>query len=260
MLTVNRSTTRYLKLMLLTLCEQRELARIGRVVICDNGSRDGGADFVRRLAARCPRVLAVVCGRGSSHARGMRAAIEALTADEARGARQAREAPSNLWLFCDTDVVFRNEETLRDLGTRIVESGAAAAGELRHGVYPVPEAQASFVAMRADWYHHPRIIPWVNHGAPSYWMQRSIWRAGGTILDFPSNHGGYILHRGRAAVANARTYDPLSSYATVANARPHFMGVAGGAEIWAEVEGRNARWLEEEREGELIALLADRLR
>src|SRR5262249_58076320 len=40
LLTVNFSTTRYLKLMFLTLTEQEALSRVRRVVVVDNRSRD----------------------------------------------------------------------------------------------------------------------------------------------------------------------------------------------------------------------------
>jgi hypothetical protein len=256
LLTVNRSTTRYLKLMLLTLCEQTRLDRIYRIIVCDNGSRDGGKEFLRRLAQACPRILLVELQRGTSHARGMRHAIAALRTAEAAVAPPRR---ANIWLFCDTDIVFRNPATLADLGDRMLAEGAAFAGELTQHMYPYPEAQASFVAVRADWYTRPEVVPWVNHGAPSYWMQRSIWRAKGRGLHFPSNHGGYILHRGRTAVASARTYDPLGSYATAPLVRPHFMGVTGGQAIWDEIEGRHAHLLEEAQGEALITHLCDRL-
>lgn len=87
-----------------------------------------------------------------------------------------------------------------------VEEGAALAGELRKHLYPYPEAQASFVAVRRDCYSRKDIVPWVNHGSPAYWMQRSIWRAELPVVNFPSNHGKYILHRGRSGVAAARLF------------------------------------------------------
>src|SRR5262249_5605913 len=59
LLTVNFSTTHYLKLLLLTLCQQRELELLHRIVIADNDSRDGGQSFLRALAARVPRVEVV---------------------------------------------------------------------------------------------------------------------------------------------------------------------------------------------------------
>lgn len=256
LLTVNRSTTRYLKLLLLTLCEQQHLGLVRRIVICDNASRDGGAGFTHRLAQRVPRVHLVTNRFFLNHARGMRRCIGALIALEAEIPESAR---SNLLLCCDTDVVFRDPATLAQLGRAIVAKQAAFAGELRHGVWPYPEAQASFLAVRADWYTRPGIVPWVNHGSPSYWMQRSIWRSQGRVVDFPSNHGGYILHRGRSAVEAAQIHARFSSHAGARAVRPHFMGVKGGEEIWAALEARHAPLLLPAAEGELLELLAARL-
>ena len=52
LITVNYSTTRYLKLMLLTLAEQSSLKLLKRIILVDNGSRDGGSSFLRELAER----------------------------------------------------------------------------------------------------------------------------------------------------------------------------------------------------------------
>jgi len=105
----------------------------------------------------------------------------------------------------------------------------------------------------------PAVEPFVHHGAPAYWMQRSLWRAGLQLADFPSNHGGYILHRGRSGVAAARQYQPLSAFATAANHGPHYMGIAGGAEIWGATEQHYSDWLRPEQEDELIDYLSGRL-
>ena len=99
---------------------------------------------------------------------------------------------SNLLLFCDTDIIFRNTETLTDLATSLVAKNTAFAGELRYNLYPYPEAQASFFGLRRDCYARPDVVPFVHHGAPGYWMQRSLWRAGLHLADFPSNNGNYI--------------------------------------------------------------------
>jgi hypothetical protein len=87
-------------------------------------------------------------------------------------------------------------------------------------------------------------------------MQRSIWRAGLPVVNFPSNHGGYILHRGRAGVAAARLFFPYSSYATIHNSDAHYMGVPEGAKIWEGIEARWQDLLLPEAQERLIAHLA----
>jgi glycosyltransferase involved in cell wall biosynthesis len=250
-----------LKLLLLTLIEQTELRRVRRIIVCDNGSRDGGPTFLHQLEAAVPQVAVVYRHHGLSHARGMRAALRTRAALEAASATEpATAARTNLLLFCDTDVIFRNPTTLAALGELFVDGQTAAAGELRGDLYPYPEAQASFLAVRADWCARRETLPWVNHGAPSYWLQRSLWRAGGRIQHFPSNQGGFILHRGRAAVAAVAAEAPLDSYATIRSTAPHFMGVPGGAGIWAAAEARHAQLLRPEGEAELLGVLASALR
>jgi hypothetical protein len=251
---VNRSTTRYLKLMLLTLAEQDDLGVLRRIVVVDNASRDGGRAFATALADAVPSVDAVSNRVFLDHARGIRAGLAALERAEQATPASAR---TNLVLFVDPDVVFRNPTTLVAMVSSLTVNDGAFAGELRRNQRRYPDVQASFLLVRRDWLARRDVKPWVNHGSPSLWLQESIWDAGGTVVDFPSNLGGYVLHRGRAAVAATRQHAPRSSYAT-AGATPSFMGVPDGARIWDEIESRWSSWLDAEREPELVAHLAAR--
>jgi len=235
LLTVNFSTTRYLKLMLLTLAEQNDLDLLKRIVVCDNGSRDGAEPFLTDLESQVDRVTVTRHARPASHARGMRAALRAL-----REAERGEDKPANILLFCDTDVVFRNPDTLRAVADRFRDRDVAFVGELRRGLFAYPEAQASFLAVRRDWAERRTTAPWVDHGSPAYWLQRSIWREGGRGDDFPSNMGGYILHRGRAGVAAAQEYLASHHRRTVTTSNPHFMGVPDGEQIWQTIEDAHA--------------------
>ncbi len=246
--TVNRSTTRYLKLMLLTLAEQEQLGLVRHVVIVDNASHDGGRSFLDALDAAAGRITVLHDRRFLNHARGVRRGLRALPADV------------NIALACDTDVIFRDPATLVTVASLITVHDAALVGELRDVGRTYPDIQASFLAMRLDWLQRRDVTPWVNHGSPALWLEESVWEAGGTVVDLASNRGGYILHRGRSAVAAVRQHAPRSSYATAPNPNPHYMGVPGGAEIWAEVEDRWSEWLAPEREAELVERLAERFR
>lgn len=255
--TVNRSTTRWLKLMLCTLAEQVDVDLVlHRIVVVDNASRDGGGGFADRLAAAIPLVDAVHNRHFPNHARGARAGLAALEQVEASS---PESSATNLVLFVDTDVVFRRPETLVSIVSSLTVNDGAIAGELRTTTHTYPDVQASFLLARRDWMARKDVRPWVNHGSPSLWLQESIWEAGGTVVDFPSNLGGFVLHRGRAAVHATREFAPRSSYAT-ARDEPSYMGVPDGERIWAEIEAQWSTWLAAEREGELIARLAERLR
>jgi len=252
LVTVNFSTTRYLKLMLITLAEQDDLGRIHRVIIVDNDSRDGGLPFLRALARRVERVHLVEHRMFPNHARGLRSGLAALEEVE----RPTRpEQRTNIILACDTDVIFRDPHAIGDLSAVFATTDAAFAGELRHDVYPYPEAQASFFAVRRDCYARPDVVPFVHHGAPAYWMQRSLWRAGLRLHDFPSNQGGYVLHRGRTGVAAASVYRRHDAHATARARDPHYMNILGGEAIWQLVEKKYESLLEPEHEDELLERL-----
>ncbi len=255
LITVNFSTTRHLKLMLCTLAEQSELWFLQRVLIVDNHSRDGGAPFLRALAARAPRVHVVERRHFLNHAAGMRAGLRSLGRVERRLQPDQR---AGLILFCDPDVVFRNESTLLDLSTAMIRNDAAFAGEARGGPPSGhPDVQASFFAVRRDALARRDLQPLVNHGSPAYDMQASLLKAGQSIVHFPSNHGGYVLHRGRTAVAAATTYR-TGPYAGVANRHAHFMGVTNGSRIWADIEERWAPLLGRNAEPALLDHLVKR--
>lgn len=256
LLSVNYSTTHWLKLMLRSLVELQGLAQVRAVVICDNGSRDGGADFLRRLARRAGRVVLVENRWWTHHARGMRLAIEALQAGESNRAAALR---TNLFWFVDPDVVFLRHDTLLDLGRVFSATDAAFAGELRRHVHPLPEAQASFLAVRRDWAERRDVSPWIHGGSPAWPLQRDIWRAGGRGVHFPAYSQAYAVHRGRAAVAAARDWHPRSAYAGVADRAPHFMGIKGAETAWAARAAEFASYLEPQGEDALLDLLSERL-
>ena len=253
LITVNYSTTQYLKLMLLTLAEQSSLQLLKRIILVDNRSRDGGRGFLRKLAEQANRISLVENRWFLNHARGMRCGLRLLDIVEDVVAPES----ANIVLSCDADVVFCRRDTLSELAKVFVQEAPALAGELRKRFCPYPEAQASFIAVRRDCYFRKDIAPWVNHGFPAYWMQRSIWRAGLPIVHFACNHDGYILHRGRSGVAAARLFFPYSSYATVDNSEAHYMGVPEGAKIWEGIEARWCDLLGPEAQQRLIAHLAE---
>ncbi len=253
LITVNFSTTRYLKLLLLTLSEQEHLGLLHRIVVVDNGSRDGGAELLDRLADRIPRLHVVHRHRWLGHGPGMRAGVRALDRIDRDDAR-----PTNLLLFCDTDVVFRSPVTLTALAGTALQHNASLMGEVRTGVNRQPDIQASFFVVRRDVHARRDVAPAAHDGAPAYRMQRSIGDAGLPVVDVRTNHGGLILHRGRAGVEAARRFRPRHHYARVETNLPHFMGVPDGARIWAEIEERWAHLLASGAEDELVNLLATR--
>jgi hypothetical protein len=255
MVTVNYSTTQFLKLMLCTLAEQWQLSLLQRLVIVDNGSRDGGLPFLRALAEQVPHIHLAERRHLLNHAAGMRAGIRVL--ERAERADPAGR-PAGMVVFCDPDVVFRNPATLQHLAAAMTQSNAAFAGEARQAPPAHPDVQASFFAVRRDAMARRDVQPLVNHGSPAYGMQASMRRAGLTIANFPSNHGGYVLHRGRTAVAAGARYGVGGWALAVTNREPHFMGVPDGARIWAGVQDRWAWLMEPTAEQTLLGHLERR--
>ena len=254
--TVNFSTTRYLKLMLCTLGDQSALWFVRHVVIVDNQSRDGGPEFLRALAGRVQRVTLVERKHRLSHANGLRAGIAALQRLERSDPPTGR---SNVIVGCDTDVVFRNPDTLLAVSAALVAQDGVYLGEARLAPpAPFPDMQASFFAYRRDAVARRDVHPLVNHGSPAFDMQVSMLRAGLTLVDFPLHRGGYLLHRGRSGAAAAGEYHPRHSYARVTTTRAHYMGVLDGATRWAEIEARWAPLLEPAAEDALLDHLAER--
>jgi hypothetical protein len=168
------------------------------------------------------------------------------------------DARANIVLFCDPDIVFRDPQTLLGLAGAVVAHDAAVVGEVR-GQGANPDIQASFLVVRRDVLARRDVRPPVNHGSPTFWLQGDVVRAGLPVVQFPSNHGGFVLHRGRSAVAATRAHAPWRSYATAPTRHAHFMGVPDGARIWEEIESRHADLLSPDAEPQLLARLAERL-
>ena len=227
-----------------------------RYVVVDNASRDGGPPFLRALDDRAARVDLTERRRFLSHAHGMRAGVAALR-------RRERDFPDNErtthLLFIDTDVIWRSPDALLALTTAAVAVDAALAGEIRRYVpNRLPDIQASLFLLRRDVYDDPAIPPLFNCGAPAYRLQRAVIDRGDTVVDVATNRDGLTLHRGRSGVMAAAAH-PRHPYAHAVNRSPSFMGVSGGAAIWAAAEAAYAPWLSADGEQELLDLLAARL-
>jgi hypothetical protein len=252
--TVNASTTYFLKLMLATLAEQSHLGLVWHLVLVDNRSRDGGDGFLDALTGAAPAVTVVRNRVFLNHARGMRSGLRAL---ERREHRLPAHDQANVVLFVDPDVVFRDPDALWNLAVAIVGHDAALAGEVRESSDRLhPNIQASFLAVRRDVLARRDVRPMISSGQPSFELQLDVIRAGLTVVDFPSNHGGQVLHRGRSAVEAASWLTPRRPYGRAASTAPHYMGVADGARIWDEIEARHAAQLRPEAEAALVASLA----
>lgn len=255
-LTVNFHTTRWLKAMLLSLGEQDDAHALTDLVIVDNGSRDGGMPFLRALEQAHGKIHVLENARRQHHAGGMRAGLTLL---ETLDASRNPEERANICLFCDPDLLLLAKDVIERVAECFGDPAHSHAGELRTHLKPIPEAQASFLAVRRDWMARPGVNPWVNHGSPAWWMQRDITRLGGKAVNLPVYSSGAVLHRGRGAVAATRRYDPRHPYATARRHAPHFMGQAEGQATWDQWTNDRADLLAPGTEHELVELVASAL-
>lgn len=254
LLSVSFNTRELTKLMLLSLADQAWAAELQRIVLVDNRSQDGSAAWLNGLS-RATRVEVFHNSGPTSHGFGLRYAVEALAESEAQLPLERR---TNLLLVVDTDIVFLRPDTLelccREL---MAHEGAGALGELQFDLGE-PYAHPCCLFVRNDAFSDARVWPFVDHGAPALWLQRSLRCSQRTILDFPLRSENHIVHRGRGSIAAVNRLGLDDVYANVRN-DAHFHGNPRGAALWAEVEARHAGRLGAENDAACADYLAARL-
>jgi hypothetical protein len=252
LISVSFNTKELTKLMLLTVAERSWAKQLQRLVIVDNASRDGSYEFLRRLATR---KAAVLQNPGStSHGVGLRYALDWLERDEQALPAQQR---SNLYLVVDSDIIFLRDDTLEVLCSELVRSRAALLGELQFDLGE-PYAHPCCLLLRRDAYRDPQVVPFVDHGAPALWLERSLRRAALRIRDFPIRRQEHIVHRGRGSIAAVNRLGLVHAYATVRDTA-HFHGNPFGAERWSAAEQRHAERLGDVNDAAAVRYLAGRL-
>ncbi len=240
LLSVSFNTRELTKLMLLSLADQAWAAELHRIVLVDNRSQDGSGAWLNGLA-RATRVEVFHNVGPTSHGFGLRYAVEALAKSEAHLPLESR---TNLLLVVDTDIVFLRPDTL-DLCSRelMANDDAGALGELQFDLGE-PYAHPCCLFVRSDAFSDARVWPFVDHGAPALWLQRSLRCTGRPVLDFPLRSEDHIVHRGRGSIAAVNRLGLDDVYANVRN-DAHFHGNPRGEALWAEVETRHAKHLGE---------------
>jgi glycosyltransferase involved in cell wall biosynthesis len=251
--TVNYNTSALTKLMLLTLVDLLG-DYINFIVIADNGSTDGSQHFIEELSKACNKVIATkVPWWQRHHAGGLRHGIEILTKTEEAVFGKAR---TSYLLIVDSDVVFLRSELIRDLLEVASQNNAGLIGEIQYDVGE-PYVHPSCMLLSHKTYQDPRIIPFINGGAPALQLQRSMRHIGSRIVDYPVRSSNYIVHRGRGTIAGIRMFAPMHSYAT-AEISAHFHGNPNGDKLWSEIEHNYQALLAPENEREAIRYISAR--
>jgi hypothetical protein len=112
--------------------------------------------------------------------------------------------------------------------------------------------------LRSDAYHDARVWPFVDHGAPALWLERSLIGAGRRLVDYPLRSENHIVHRGRGSIAGVNRLELRHAYANVRDSA-HFHGNPDGAALWHAAEQRHLGRLGEKNDAHALAFLAERL-
>jgi len=254
-LTVSYNTLRLTKLMLLTLAESWCFPGLKYVVIVDNGSKDGSAQFLRRLAVGCKCVRLVEHRWPSSHASGLRCGMQFIGNLETALPENER---TNLCLIVDSDVIFLATDLFRRMVETLVGSDAGLVGEVQ---WDVGEAYVHPCCMllRRACYEDDRVFPFINHGAPALWLERSMKKAGMKIANFPVLSESLVVHRGRGTVDALPRFAPLSSYGSGRYYGAHFHGNKNGRQLWMHTESRFEFLLSPDHERDAIEFIGAHL-
>lgn len=253
LVTVSFNTKELTKLMLLTMAEQPWAKDLRRLVVVDNASQDGSFDLLRRLRSEHTAVLQ---NPGStSHGVGLRYALDWL--EQAERALPEKQR-CNLYWIVDSDIIFLRTDSLPVLCGEMTRTDASLLGELQFDLGE-PYAHPCCLLVRRDAYRNPAVLPFVDHGAPALWLERSLRRAGLRIRDFPVRRHEHIVHRGRGSIAAVNRLGLVHAYATVRDTA-HFHGNPAGSTRWQEAEQRHASRLGDDNDAAAIDYIASRLR
>lgn len=225
LIVVNFNTLDHLKLMLATLAEKGSDWNLNNIVIVDNGSTDGSWDFLKLLSSRT-RIYCVRNSGRTSHASGLRFGIKA----SKQICDNSQSGPENYFVI-DADILFLRNDLLSRMVQMLNGEQAAVVGELQYDVGE-PYAHPSCMLLHGDSYQDPRVWPFVDHGAPALWLQRSMRRIGMRIVDFPIKKDEYIVHVGRGSLAGIKAFAHRSPYASARVTDPHFHGNPNGEKLW----------------------------
>ena len=213
---------------------RRVLARgsLERIVVVDNGSRDGSLELLRALEAG--GVIELIANRRQRyHGPGLNQAFSELARSE--------RLPEHVWIL-DSDCVVLRADTLHDAVPALRAAGAAMLGQEepgRGGSHEPLPLNCLLVDPARVWQRG--LPPFAHAGDPSERLQRALARRGAKLAPFPFRHGSYVLHLGRGSlrglVDRGEAGNDLFEWAG-AHHEAHFGGHPFGAELHAAFAAR----------------------
>jgi glycosyltransferase involved in cell wall biosynthesis len=194
------------------------------VIVVDNGSKDGSAELLAKIAAAggC-RLVANATNR--MHGPALTQAMSFLAA---RGS----DLPQWVWVL-DSDVVISRPDALKKALERAGETSAAIVGESWWDQWHETDrflAYSLVIDPVRVW--HDGIKPFVDGGDPAFDLLESASAAGETLAEFSFLRDRYVIHRGRSSLgavwASGDTMHPDYEW-TLEHHEPHFGLVDGAA-------------------------------
>jgi len=162
------------------------------VIVVDNGSKDGSAELLAKIAAAggC-RLVANASNR--MHGPALTQAMSFLAARES-------DLPQWVWVL-DSDVVISRPDALTKALERAGETAAAIVGESWWDQWHETDrflAYSLLIDPARVW--RDGIEPFVDGGDPPFDLLESANAAGETLADFSFVRDRYVIHRGRSSL------------------------------------------------------------
>ena len=203
------------------------------VIVVNNGSKDGSAELLARIAA------AGGCHLVANTANRMHG--PALTQAMSFLASRESDLPQWVWVL-DSDVVISRPDALKKALERAGETTAAIVGESWWDQWHETDrflAYSLLIDPVRVW--RDGIEPFVDGGDPAFDLLESASAAGETLAEFSFVRDRYVIHRGRSSLMaiweSGDTTHPDYEW-TLEHHEPHFGLVDGAATGHEELLGR----------------------
>lgn len=231
--TVSYNTLELTAHLLFTIHRVLPVGAVAEVVVVDNGSTDGSAEFLTALD-RAGLVRLVRNSRFPYHGPGLNRGIS----DLARRQR-GRPEPVNLIWVVDSDVVLLASDALERMSHVLRADHAAIVGPEQPYEQSRPKMSAyvhpaSLLMDPARVWRH-RVPAFLEDGAPGVMMQHVLRRRGEQIIDVPAFAEGSVLHLGsgtlRSLLDGERSENRYFDWAQ-GHREHHFHGRGDGAALY----------------------------
>ena len=236
--TVNWNTRALLARVLFGLTQVLEPGLVAEIVVVDNASDDGSAELARALADA--GVIRLIANREQRyHGPGLTQGVNLLAA------RAAAEPLDVVWAV-DSDVFVLRPDVLRGATAALRAFGAVVAAD-PEDYEPEPLGLTDRVGGAHCLLFDPAVVwqprhrPFLEDGEPSRHMQADLRERGHRVLAFPFCADGYVLHLGRATLAEVAARGETSNryhHWAIAHRVPHYGLNPDGERLLAEFEAR----------------------